>query len=167
FDPYVTQEQASAINVELVDLDTLLAEADYIVILCKLTDETHHLINTERLAKMKEGAFLINVARGPIVDEVALFTALRSGRIRGAGLDVFEQEPPDPSNPLFTLDNVIVAPHALGWTDETAWGIGSGVVDAILAVREGNVPKTLVNTEVVESPRFQEKLAALKSRWGA
>lgn len=167
FDPYVTAEQAAAINVEAVDFDTLLAESDYIVILCKLTDETHHLINTERLAKMKEGAFLINVARGPIVDEVALFTALRSGRIRGAGLDVFEQEPPDPANPLFTLDNVIVAPHALGWTDETAWGIGSGVVEAILDVRVGNVPKTLVNAEVVESPRFQEKLAALKSRWGS
>ncbi len=167
FDPYVTAEQAAAVNAELVDLDTLLSESDYIVVLCKLTDETHHLINTERLAKMKEGAFLINVARGPIVDEVALFTALRSGRIRGAALDVFEQEPPDPSNPLFTQDNVIVAPHALGWTDETAWGIGSGVVEAILAVREGNIPKTLVNAEVVESPRFQEKLAALKSRWGS
>jgi phosphoglycerate dehydrogenase-like enzyme len=167
FDPYVTKEQAAEIGVELVDLDTLLAESDFVVILCKLTDETHHLINAERLGKMKSSAFLINIARGPIVDEQALIAALQSKQIRAAGTDVFEQEPPDPANPLFKLDNVIVAPHALGWTDETAWGIGSNVAQAILDVRVGTVPKTLVNPEVVENARFQEKLAALKSRWGS
>lgn len=167
YDPYVTADQAASVDAELTDLDTLLAQADYVVILCKLTDETHHLINRERLARMKPSAYLISIARGPIVDEAALYEALRSGQIRGAGMDVFEQEPPDPANPIFTLDNVIVAPHALCWTDECARGNGTGVLSTILAVREGQVPQNIVNREVVESPRFQQKLAALKSRWGS
>jgi phosphoglycerate dehydrogenase-like enzyme len=164
YDPYVSPEQAAAIGVELVDLDTLMRESDYIVVLCKLTDETFHLINAERLRQMKPSAFLINIARGPIVDEPALYEALRSRQIRGAGLDVFEQEPVDLANPILTLDNVIVAPHALGWTDESARGIGTGVITSILAVREGRVPENLVNREVVDSPRFQEKLAGYRAR---
>lgn len=167
YDPYVTPEQAAAIGVELVDLDTLMRESDYAVVLCKLTDETFHLINAPRLALMKPSAFLINVARGPIVDEVALYEALSTNQIRGAGLDVFEQEPVDPANPILQLDNVIVAPHALGWTDEAARGIGTGVITSILAVREGRVPENLVNREVVDSPRFQEKLAGYRARWGS
>ena len=167
FDPYVTPEQAAAIGVELVDLETLFRESDYLVVLCKLTDETFHLVNAERLALMKPSAFLINIARGPIVDETALYEALSSGGIRGAGLDVFEQEPVDPHNPILKLDNVIVAPHALGWTDESARGIGTGVATSILAVRQGRVPDNIVNREVVDSPRFQEKLANLRALWGS
>jgi phosphoglycerate dehydrogenase-like enzyme len=165
-DPYVTAEQASAIGVELVDLETLLRESDYVVVLCKLTDETHHLINRERLALMKPSAFLISIARGPIVDEAALYEALTSGGIRGAGMDVFEQEPPDPAHPIFGLDNVIVAPHALCWTDECARGNGAGVLSSILDVRRGVVPQNIVNREVVDSPRFREKLAAYREQWG-
>jgi phosphoglycerate dehydrogenase-like enzyme len=165
-DPYVTAEQAAAIGVELVDLETLLRESDYVVVLCKLTPETHHLINRERLALMKPSAYLISIARGPIIDEVALYDALRSGQIRGAGMDVFEQEPVDPANPILQLDNVIVAPHALCWTDECARGNGAGVLSGILAVRRGTVPENIVNREVVDSPRFQEKLAANRARWG-
>jgi phosphoglycerate dehydrogenase-like enzyme len=165
-DPYVTPEQAAEIGVELVDLERLLRESDYIVVLCKLTPETHHLINRERLALMKPTAYLISIARGPIVDEAALYDSLRSGQIRGAGLDVFEQEPVDPGNPILQLDNVIVAPHALCWTDECARGNGAGVLSGILAVRRGTVPENIVNREVVESARFQEKLAANRARWG-
>jgi phosphoglycerate dehydrogenase-like enzyme len=131
-----------------------------------LTPETHHLINRERLALMKPTAYLISIARGPIVDEAALYDSLRSGQIRGAGLDVFEQEPVDPGNPILQLDNVIVAPHALCWTDECARGNGAGVLSGILAVRRGIVPENIVNREVVESARFQEKLAANRARWG-
>jgi phosphoglycerate dehydrogenase-like enzyme len=167
YDPYVTAEQAASSGVELVDLETLLRESDYVVVLCKLTDETHHLINRERLAMMKPTAYLINIARGPIVDETALYDALKSGRIRGAGMDVFEQEPPDPANPIFQLDNVIVAPHALCWTDECARGNGAGVLQGILDVRQGRVPQNIVNREVVDSPRFREKLAAYRERWGS
>jgi len=164
YDPYVTPDQAAAIDVDLVDLETLLRESDYVVVLCKLTDETHHLINAERLALMKPSAFLISIARGPIVDEAALYEALRTNQIRGAGMDVFEREPVDPSNSILQLDNVIVSPHALCWTDECARGNGAGVIQSILAVREGRVPDNIVNREVIDSPRFQEKLAAFRAR---
>lgn len=164
YDPYLPEEVAGEAGVELVDLDTLLAESDYVTVLCNLTDETHHLLNADRLAQMKPEAFLISIARGPVVDEKALYEALREKRIRGAAMDVFEQEPPDPSNPIFELDNVIVSPHALAWTEEVAMGNGNGVLDAILAVREGRVPDNIVNTDVIESPLFKEKLAANKVR---
>ncbi len=166
YDPYVTAEQAAAVDVELVDLETVFRESDYLVVLCNLTDETRHLVNRERLAMMKPTATLISIARGPIVDETALYEALASGQIRAAGIDVFEQEPPDPSNPLFTLDNVIVAPHALAWTEESAMGIGSSVIDAILDVRAGRVPEFVVNKEVIDSPTFQAKLAKYRAQWG-
>jgi phosphoglycerate dehydrogenase-like enzyme len=167
FDPYVAPEQATALGVELADLDTVMRESDFVVIVCNLTAETRHLVNAERIALMKPTAFLINIARGPIVDEPALYEALRTHRIRGAALDVFEQEPVDPDNPLLQLDNVVLAPHALGWTDESAYGIGSGVATSILAVWRGEVPPNVVNREVIDSPRFQAKLATHRARWGA
>ena len=167
YDPYVTKDQAAAPGVELVDLGTLLRESDYVVILCRLTDETHHLLNRERLAMMRPSAYLVSIARGPIVDEVALYEALTTGVIRGAGMDVFEQEPVDPANPILTLDNVIVAPHALCWTTECALGNGTGLRDSILDVRRGVAPHHVVNREVLDSPGFKAKLAAYAARWGA
>lgn len=166
YDPFATPERAAALGVELVELDTLLRESDYVVLMCNLTPETHHLINAERIALMKPSAFLINISRGPVVDEPALYEALRTRRIRGAGLDVFEQEPVDPANPLLQLDNVVLAPHALGWTDEAAYGMGSAVAESILAVRRGEIPKHIANRAVLDTPRFQEKLAAYRERWG-
>ena len=77
---------------------------------------------------------------------------------------MFETEPPDPNNPLFSLGNIIVSPHALGWTEESAMGIGTSVIESVLAVREGHVPATLANPAVVDSPIFQKKLADLKTR---
>jgi phosphoglycerate dehydrogenase-like enzyme len=167
YDPYVTAPQAAAHGVDLVDLETIFRESDYLVVLCNLTDETHHLVNRERLAMMKPTASLISIARGPIVDEQALYEALSTGTIRGAAVDVFEQEPPDPSNPLFQLDNLIVAPHALAWTEESAMGIGSSVIEAILDVRQGQVPTYVVNKEVIKSPKFQEKLERYRAQWGS
>jgi len=121
-------------------------------------------MNAERFAQMKPTAILINIARGPIVDQAALYDALSSGGLRYAATDVFEQEPPEPDNPLFSLGNIIVAPHALGWTEESAMGIGTSVIESVLAVREGRAPATLANPEVVDSPIFQQKLADLKAR---
>jgi len=164
-DPYVTPGQVPG-GVELVELETLLRESDYVVVLCRLSDETHHLLNRERLALMRPTAYLVSIARGPIVDEVALHEALTTGVIQGAGMDVFEQEPVDPANPILTLDNVIVAPHALCWTRECALGNGTGLRDSILDVRRGVAPTHVVNREVLNSPRFQEKLAAYRDRWG-
>jgi phosphoglycerate dehydrogenase-like enzyme len=158
YDPYVAPDRATALGVELVDLETLLSTADYVVVLCALTPETHHLLNADRLGLMKPTAFLINTARGPIVDQAALTEALADRRIRGAALDVFEQEPVNPNDPLFALDNVIVTPHALCWTDEWAYITGRSAIESILAIAAGNVPNYVVNKEVVDVPAFQDKL---------
>ena len=162
YDPYVTPEGAAAVGVELVDLETLLRTADFVSINCALTPETRGLIGAERLALMKDTAYLINTARGPIVDQAALTAALRERRIAGAGLDVFEQEPVDPQDPILTLDNVIVAPHGLAWTDELFLGNGRSACASVLAVAAGRVPRHVVNRAVVDTPRMQEKLR----RWG-
>ena len=166
YDPYERSPGSSPWR-RPVDLETVFRESDYLVVLCNLTDETRHLVNRERLATMKPSASLISIARGPIVDEQALYEALSTKAIRAAAIDVFEQEPPDPGNPLFQLDNVIVSPHALAWTEEAAMGIGLGVIESILDVRAGRVPKYVVNTEVIDSPKFQEKLERYRAQWGS
>ena len=158
-DPYATPERAAAINATLVDLDTLLTQADYVVILCALTDETRGMIDAAALALMKKTAYLINIARGPIVDQQALYEALVAKQIRGAALDVFEQEPADPDEPLFKLDNVIVTPHAMCWTDDWAHLTGQSAVGGILAVAAGEAPGYVVNRDVLDSPTFTRKLA--------
>ena len=159
FDPYTSPEDAAAIGVELVDLDTVLRESDFVSIHCPLTPQTHRLINAERLALMRPTAYLINTARGPIVDQAALTDALRERRIAGAGIDVFEREPVDPHDPLLTLDNVIVAPHALCFTDEVALGNGGSACRSILEVAAGRVPANVVNRDAIDTPKFREKLA--------
>ena len=92
-DPYASAEQAAGSGAELVDLETLLATADFVCVTCPLTPETHHLVDAARLGLMKKSAYLVNIARGPVVDESALVAALQEGRLAGAALDVFEQEP--------------------------------------------------------------------------
>ena len=113
YDPYVPPDRFAAVGAKQVDLTTLLRESDYVSINCVLTPETHHLIGEDELALMKPTAYLVNTARGPIVDETALYRALVEDRIAGAGLDVFEDEPLKPTNPLLALPNVVATPHAL------------------------------------------------------
>jgi D-3-phosphoglycerate dehydrogenase len=108
---------------------------------------------------MKPTAFLVNVARGPIVDQNALTAVLQERRIAGAGLDVFEKEPIDADDPLLKLDNVIVAPHAICWTDELFRGNGQAACRSILDVASGRVPQDVVNREVIEHAGLKEKLA--------
>ena len=153
YDPYL---EAGPHGVELVSLETLFAEADFVVVLCPLTDETRRLVNAERLALMKPTAFLVNVARGPIVDQAALTEALREGRIAGAALDVFEREPVDPGDPLLSLENVILAPHAIGMTDEVSRGSGRSACRSVIAVAQGRVPEYVVNREALDHPRLKE-----------
>ena len=160
-DPYATSAEAGA---ELVDLKTLLGASDFVCICCALTPETHHLINAERLALMKPTAYLINAARGPILDQQALTAALRERRIQGAGLDVFEQEPIDPGDPILTLDNVIVAPHAICWTDECFLGNGRSACESILDVAAGRVPRHVVNRAALDHPRLKERLRHYSQR---
>ncbi|WP_020576535.1 2-hydroxyacid dehydrogenase [Actinopolymorpha alba] len=153
-DPYADTAAAASAGVEIVELNDLLAQADVVVITCALTPQTEGLINAERLARMKPTAFLVNVARGPIVDQAALTTVLTQRRIAGAALDVFETEPPRADDPLLRLDNVLLAPHAIAWTDELALGNGRSAVQAILDVAAGRVPGHPVNPRALDHPRL-------------
>jgi D-3-phosphoglycerate dehydrogenase len=157
-DPYARPEDVVALGVRLVDLESLLRTSDVVVVNCPLTEETHHLLNAERLALLKPTAFLISTARGPIVDQSALTEVLRERRIRGAALDVFEQEPVDPNDPLLALDNVIVTPHALCWTDEWVGLSGRSCIESMLAVAAGQAPRYVVNRAVLETEAFTAKL---------
>jgi D-3-phosphoglycerate dehydrogenase len=140
-------------------LETLMAESDAVVVCCALTAETRRLIDRQRLALMKPSAYLINVSRGPVVDQAALTEALTAGQIAGAGLDVFEQEPISPSDALLSLDNVIVAPHAVCWTDECFRGNGRSACKSILDVASGRTPAHVVNRDVLSRAALQGKLA--------
>ena len=151
-------------GVEYVDLETLLREADVVVVAAPLNPDTHHLLDARRLALMKPTAVLVNVARGAIIDQAALAAALREGRLAAAGLDVFEQEPISPDEPLLGLPNVVAAPHALGYTDELFRGCVESACAAILSVREGRVPKHVANPAVLENPLFVGKLERLGAR---
>jgi D-3-phosphoglycerate dehydrogenase len=116
---------------------------------------------------MKPAAFFINTARGPIVDQKALTKVLQERKIAGAGLDVLEKEPPDPDDPILTLDNVILAPHALCWTDQCFAGNGAADVKAVLDVQHGHEPRGVVNKVVLSSPVWQRRLAKFREQFGA
>ena len=113
---------------------------------------------------MKPTAFFINTSRGPVVDEAALVATLEAKKIAGAGLDVFETEPVDPDDPILKLDNILVTPHALCWTDECFRGIGRSACAGILEVSAGRVPPHVVNREVEGQPLLAEKLRRIRSR---
>ena len=159
-DPFASPDLARELGITLVDLETVFREGDFVSVSCPLTPQTHHLVNAARLALMKPTAYLINTARGPIVDQAALTKVLQEGRIAGAGLDVQEQEPPDIDDPLLRLDNVILAPHALCWTDQCFAGIGASAVRSVLDVADGHTPRGLVNRAVLEHARWQGRLPA-------
>jgi phosphoglycerate dehydrogenase-like enzyme len=146
-DPYADRAAIAALDATVVPLERLLGESDFVVIACLLNDETRHLVGAAQFAQMKPSAYFLNVARGPIVDEPALIEALRTGRIAGAGLDVFEQEPVDPANPLLGMDNVIVTPHALCWTDECFHAIACAGLQSVVDFSLGRCPAHVVNPE--------------------
>lgn len=159
FDPFVDEISMSQLGVRKVKLDELLRTADFVVITCALTPETRGLIGARELSLMRPDAFLINVARGPIVDEAALVQHLRERRIAGAGLDVFAQEPTDARLPFIGLDNVILTPHAIAMTQECIRDMGRMAIRSILDLFEGRRPHGLYNPEVWDHPAFQAKLA--------
>jgi phosphoglycerate dehydrogenase-like enzyme len=154
-DPYVQYEVP---GVSLVSLEELLQSADFVCICCALTAETYHLLDASHLALLKPTAHVINVARGPIIDQQALTEFLQEGKIQGAGLDVFEEEPIRPDDPLLSLDNVILSPHALCWTDELFRGNGRSACTRIAEVSRGEEPAHVVNRAVLARPGFQAKL---------
>jgi glyoxylate reductase len=150
YDVVPKPEMEKELNAKRVDLDTLLKEADFVSIHVPLTKETYHLINAEKLRLMKKTAYLINNARGPVVDEKALYEALKEGWIAGAGLDVFEQEPTPVDNPILKLDNVVVAPHISSASHETRSKMAEMVANNLVAFFEGRKPPNLVNPEVMK-----------------
>ncbi len=147
YDPHCADwGEVEGLVVEAVDsLDELLTRADFVTLHAALTPETQHLIGERELRLMKPGSYLINTSRGPVVDETALVQALTQGHLAGAGLDVFDPEPPAPDHPLFRLTNVVVTPHIASFTDMGFHGMATGVVEQILQVFHGERPAYLVN----------------------
>ena len=150
YDPYVDQAAIVAAGYKPVaDLDAALPNADFVSIHCPKSPATVGMFNAARLAAMKKGAFLINTARGGIVDEADLYAALTSGHIAGAGLDVFDLEPTPVNNPLLKLPNVIASPHMAGVTVESIQGMAVVTAQNILGVLDGKPnAENAINPEV-------------------
>jgi D-3-phosphoglycerate dehydrogenase / 2-oxoglutarate reductase len=150
--------QADTATTRFVTLEQALPEADYLVLACPLTQETRGLIGPTELARLKPGARLVNVARGPVVDEPALVEGLRSGRLAGAALDVFETQPLPAHSPLRSLPNVLLSPHLAGITQESMRRMSDGVLSQLLAMFSGHLPAHLCNPEAG---------AAILARWAS
>ncbi|MGZ2385170.1 hydroxyacid dehydrogenase [Rhizobium leguminosarum] len=140
-------------GVRFLTIDELVATADIVVLCCPLTPETTGLLNAGRIARMKPAAILVNVSRGPVIDDAALIEALRDGRIGGAALDVFATQPLALDHPYFGFDNVIVTPHLAGLTEESMMRMGTGAASEALRVINGDLPVNLRNPKVVEHYR--------------
>jgi D-3-phosphoglycerate dehydrogenase len=139
-DPFVDAAAASTLDMELTGLDDVLAQSDFVSLHMPLLPETRGVVNDEFLGKMKPGAFLINTARGEVIDEGALLRALQSGRLRGAGLDTFAKEPPDPGSPLLKLPQVVATPHLGAMTDGATSNMGWMAMQDCLAVLNNEEP---------------------------
>jgi phosphoglycerate dehydrogenase-like enzyme len=163
FDPYLDPAIADAAGVRPVPLDDLMSGADFVSIHCPLTSQTRGLIGPRELALMKPDAYLINTARGGIVDEDALFDALTNRRIAGAAVDCFAEEPITRPHRFGELENVLLAPHCIAWTDELFRDIGRSVCQGMLDLSLGKRPRGVVNPEVFDRPGFREKWARLRS----
>lgn len=153
YDPYLKKEVAENLGVKLVDLETLLKESDFVSIHAPLTPETRGMISERELRLMKKSAYLINTARGPIVQEDALVKALEYGWIAGAGIDVYENEPPSPQSPLLRLENTVLSPHISWYTEEAMWRLEMSAVEEAVRILKGLPPKNLVNKEVLPCAR--------------
>ncbi len=162
-DPFVTPDQVRDLGVELVDMDAVFRMSDFVAVNTFLSAATRGLVAERHFRLMKPTAYFINTARGPIVQHEALVRALGEKWIAGAGIDVFPVEPPPKNDPLFDLDNVILAPHALAWTDRLMHDNGCEAFENALAVARGELPGGIVNRGVVDRPGFQRKLARFRS----
>lgn len=151
YDPYVADEYIAELDARKTSLEDLLRSSDIVSIHATLTRETHHLINEDRLRLMKPSAFLINTARGSIVDEKALYRALKEGWIGGAAIDVYEIEPPPPNNPLLDLENIILTPHIAWYSEEALKRLEMGAVEEAIRIIRGEIPRNLVNREVLRN----------------
>ncbi len=148
YDPYVDRALTEERGISLVSLTRLLNESDYVSLHTPLNEETRHMIGEKELRQMKPGAYLINTARGPVIDEAALIRALREGWIAGAGLDVFEREPVDAENPLLKMDNVVITPHCASYSDAAFELPRRIVLQEAVRILGGQWPKNVVNETV-------------------
>jgi D-3-phosphoglycerate dehydrogenase len=144
-DPLMSPEVIASHGARAATLDEVLAGADVVSVHCPLTPDTRHLIDGAALGRMKPTAVLLNTARGPVIDEAAMARALAEGRIAGAGLDVLEREPPDPTSPLLRMDSVVITPHIAAYSDEYLELCWRRSVDALLALAAGRWPPSYVN----------------------
>lgn len=154
YDPYISREAAEEMGVTVTDLETLLRESDIVTIHVPLTPETRHLISDDEFKLMKETAFIVNCARGGIIDEDALYRALKDGEIAGAALDVFEEEPPEGS-PLLELENVVLTPHIGASTAEAQRDAAIIVANEIKTVFQGGAPRNVLNMPVMDSETYK------------
>lgn len=149
YDPFVSQEIADEFGVSLVSLEDLLAQSDYLSLHAPLTEQTKHTVNKESISKMKDGVIIINTSRGPLINEKDLYEALISGKVAGAALDVMEIEPPDMSNPLLKLDNVIITPHAAFYSEKSAKELRKKSFEEAVRIAKGLEPKNIVNKKYI------------------
>ncbi|HBB18760.1 MAG TPA: hydroxyacid dehydrogenase [Syntrophus sp. (in: bacteria)] len=150
FDPYVTPEKAREMGVTLCSaMDDVFEQADVVSLHTPLTPETRRLVNADRLRLMKPTAFLVNFSRGEVVDEKALYDALKTGVIAGAAIDVYDPEPPLDDNPLFELDNILLSPHSAALTGECVIRMATGAAEGVVDVLTGRRPQFVVNPEVL------------------
>ena len=153
-DPYVSAEEASAAGVSVLSLDKVLAQSDIVSLHAPVTNQTTGMIGEREFGLMKSGAYFVNTARAALTDEGALYRALRAGRLAGAALDVFEDEPPLPDNPLLTLDNVIATPHIGGHTGEVITHQSRIAVEDLVRMFEGRPPLHCVNPQALAKFRL-------------
>ena len=164
YSPRLTPARAAEKGAEAVPLDTLMRESDFVVVCCPLTEETRGLRGGREIALLKPTAFLVNVGRGPVIDQDALVEALAARRFAGAGLDVFSTQPVMADDPITRLDNVVLCPHAVCDTYELRRDVLATTVKDLLAIADGGLPHAMVNPGVVDTPRFRGKRDALVAR---
>jgi len=149
-DPFVSADEAKKMGIEMVDFDTLLKTSDVISIHAPLMDATFHVFNREAIGKMKNTAFLVNAARGPLIDQKALYEALKAKQIAGAGFDVLEDEPPKPGEPILTLDNIFVVPHIGAYSETSVLKPSRICANEVVRVLGGEPPKAWVNRKEMQ-----------------
>jgi phosphoglycerate dehydrogenase-like enzyme len=162
FDPYLEPSAAATAGAEQVELEELMSRADFISVHCPLNEETRDLIGQRQLELMKPGAYLINTARGGIINEDALYDALANKRIAGAAIDCFDGEPLVEPHRFADFENVLLAPHSIAWTEELFRDIGAAAIRGVAELAMGRVPSGVVNRSVLDRPGFREKWKRLQ-----
>jgi phosphoglycerate dehydrogenase-like enzyme len=158
FDPHLDPHTVAAWGAVYADtLKELAGSVDILSVHTPLTAETHHLIHRHVIQAMKPGSILINTSRGPVVDQVALIDALQNGHLGGAGLDVFDPQPPALDNPLLQFDHVVLTPHVASFTHEGRKRMGLTVVEDVLSVLQGERPRYLANPDVWAHRRLPQR----------